>query len=70
MITQEVVTVDGRELVYTYSDTYMIENEKGEVFYDAYDLPETDHTYTETDTPKDNEATYQEIAEILLGEAE
>ena len=70
MITQEVVTVDGRELVYTYSDTYMIENEKGEVFYDAYDVPNSGHTYSETDHLKEDEATYQEIAEILLGEAE
>ena len=70
MIFQESRTINGREAVYTYSDTYMIKNEKGQVYYDAYDVPGTDHTYTETDTPKDNEATYQEIAEILLGEAE
>lgn len=76
IVTQE--NINGREFVVHRSDAYMmIENEKGERYSEAWDIPEANHTYTETDEPinsgedeeLDIEAQYAEAGRIVLGDA-
>lgn len=50
MIKQETIIVNGKQLVKTYSDNnkYIIQNETGETYPEAVDLPNK-YTYTESD---------------------
>ena len=71
-IIQETRSLDGRAFIVTYSSTgYMIENEDGNRYEEAWDLPTVQHTYTETDEPisgdEPTEADYAEAARIMLG---
>lgn len=64
MIVTEIME-DGR--THTYSDAgYMIRQETGAVYEDAVDS--VPHTYEETDIPIEDDATAEEILDILLGE--
>lgn len=64
---------DGREFRVTMSDAgFMIENEVGELYAEAWDLPTVSHTYTETNVPiddgeDDEEAELAEAGRIMLG---
>ena len=50
MITTENVTIGNRQFKMTVSDTYLIRKiGTDEVYSEAYDLPEKDYEYEETD---------------------
>ena len=50
MITVENVTINGRQFKKTISDTYLIRKVgTDEIYSEAYDLPEKDYEYEETD---------------------
>ena len=69
MIITELVTINDRQLTYTYSDSgrYVVRN--GISYINAYDPAELNRTYTEGDEiPSDeSEETAQELLSILLG---
>lgn len=54
MIVKEILFINGRELVKTYSDSgkYIIQNETGIEYVKAIDIP---NKYTYTETEKDIE---------------
>ena len=57
MITIENIIINGRQFKKTVSDTYLIRKVgTDEVYSEAYDLPEKDYKYEETDEllPKDD----------------
>lgn len=57
MITIENIIINGRQFKKTVSDTYLIRKiGTDEVYSEAYDLPEKDYEYEETDEllPKDD----------------
>ena len=50
MITIENITINGRQFKKTVSDTYLIRKiGTDEVYSEAYDLPEKDYEYEETE---------------------
>ena len=50
MITVENVTINGRQFKKTVSDTYLIRKVgTDEIYSEAYDLPEKDYEYEETE---------------------
>ena len=70
MIKTENVTIGGKQFIRTYSDKGMyIHGGSPEADYsEALDPAELGRTYTETDVPVEDEATAEEIVEILTGE--
>ena len=70
MIKTEIVTIDGRQFVYTHSDDNMKIERDGIEYDEAYDPIDTGREYTETDIPIESEGTAEEILNILLGGAE
>lgn len=70
MIKTENVTIGGKQFIRTYSDKGMyIHGGSPEADYsEALDPAELGRTYTETDIPVEDEATAEEIVEILTGE--
>lgn len=70
MIKTENVTIGGKQFIRTYSDAHMmIHGGSPEADYsEALDPAELGRTYTETDIPIEDEATAEEIVEILTGE--
>lgn len=54
MIVREILFINGRELVKTYSDSgkYIIQNETGVEYTEAIDIP---NKYTYTESEKDIE---------------
>lgn len=50
MIKQETITINGRELIKTYSDKgkFIIQNETGAIYTEAIDLPGK-YSYTESE---------------------
>ena len=57
MITVENIIINGRQFKKTVSDTYLIRKVgTDEVYSEAYDLPEKDYEYEETEEllPKDD----------------
>ena len=74
MIIETTETLDGRTFRVTRSDAgFMIENEAGERYSEAWDLPTVSHTYTETTEPiepvdpEDEAAQYEAAGRLLLG---
>ena len=50
MITVENVTINGKQFKKTVSDTYLIRKVgTDEIYSEAYDLPEKDYEYEETE---------------------
>ena len=50
MITIENVTINGKQFRKTVSNTYLIRKiGTDEIYFEAYDLPEKDYEYEETD---------------------
>ena len=72
MIQTETVTVGTQTFVRTYSDRGMIiHGGMPEADYsEALDPAELGRTYTETDTPIEDETDAEQILSILLGGAE
>ena len=70
MIKTETLTIGGKQFIRTYSDAHMmIHGGSPEADYsEALDPAELGRTYTETDIPIEDEATAEEIVEILTGE--
>ena len=70
MIKTESVTIGGKQFIRTYSDAHMmIHGGSPEADYsEALDPADLGRTYTETDVPVEDEATAEEIVEILTGE--
>ena len=70
IITETFINpLDGRELIRTYSDRgMMIHGGYPEADYaEAIDPPNMGRTYTETDIPIEDDATAEELLDILLG---
>ena len=70
MIKTETITVGETVFIRTFSDKgMMIHGGSPEADYsEALDPAELGRTYTETDIPVEDEATAEEIVEILTGE--
>ena len=63
MIQTELITVDGRQLRRTWSDTgFMIERD-GAVYSEAVDPVEFDRVYTETDMSVESESADEIVSE-------
>lgn len=61
MITVENVTINGRQFKKTVSDTYLIRKVgTDEIYSEAYDLPEKDYEYEETDELLPKEESFVE----------
>ena len=64
MIKTEKLTISGRQLIRTYSDTgYMIERD-GVEYEEAIDPIDSGRVYTESDTPV--ELTAEEALDIIV----
>jgi len=72
MIKTENVTISGKTFIRTYSDRGMlIHGGSPESDYsEALDPADLGRTYTETDTPIEDETDAEQILNILLGGAE
>lgn len=75
MIKTEIITINGKEYVHTYSDRNMQirQNDTGAMYDDAIDPVDSGRTYTETDEPIAEYITEETEAkarayEILMGE--
>ena len=56
MITIEQTTIDGRDFIHAYSDTYKIRCEQtNNIYEDVYSLVSVGHTFVETDIPLEGE---------------
>lgn len=69
MIRTETVTINGKAFVRTYSDKGMyIHGGMPEADYaEALDPADLGRTYTETETPVEDETDAEQILNILLG---
>ena len=67
MIFKENLTVNGREFIRTYSDSYMVTRDDIE-YEEALDPAELGREYTESSTPLP-EITAEEALEIITGGA-
>lgn len=71
MVKYDPLTVGGREFVHAWSDEgrYLISDETGEPYTDAYDPAELGRTYHEGDVipvePGDDEATVEDYQDAL-----
>ena len=66
MIHTEIITINGRQLRRTCSDTYMVTRDGAE-YDEAVDPIDTDRVYSESTTPPPDEITAQEALDIILG---
>lgn len=71
MIKTETVTIGEQQFIRTYSDKgmYIHGGNPESDYVEAIDPIDSGRTYSETDTPIDNEATAEEIVDILTGES-
>lgn len=69
MIKTEIITINGKTFIRTYSDKgMMIHGGSPEADYtEALDPAELGRTYIETDMPIESESDAEEILNILLG---
>lgn len=53
MLITEPATLGKREFIHNYSDAKLMikQDQSGELYEEAYDLPDAGYTYTETDEP-------------------
>ena len=60
MLIQENIEIEGNEFVHAYSDAhkYIIQNETGEKYIDAVDIPNI-YTYIESDEVIPEESTIE-----------
>ena len=61
MVVQDIRTVNGKPFIYHYSDAGFYIERDGVLYADAYDLPQFQYTYKETNEPLEQEVA-QEIA--------
>lgn len=67
MIKTETITVDGRELTRTWSDAGRYVVREGVSYGEAIDPAELGRTYTEGEIMPEDEATAEELLEIIVG---
>jgi hypothetical protein len=67
MIKTETITVDGRELTRTWSDAGRYVVRDGVSYGEAIDPAELGRTYTEGEIMPGDEATAEELLEIIVG---
>lgn len=65
MIKTETITINGKEFIRTYSDRGLMVERDGIHYDEAIDPVKTNRTYTETETPTDNEATEADYISAL-----
>lgn len=51
MVVQTIKVINGTPFIYHYSDAGFYIERDGVLYADAYDLPQFEYTYTETDVP-------------------
>ncbi|MBQ8254947.1 MAG: hypothetical protein IJY94_05525 [Clostridia bacterium] len=51
MIVKEIITINGKEYLHTYSDSGKQIEREGALYVDAIDPIDSNRTYTETDVP-------------------
>ena len=62
MIVTENVTIGNKQFKKTVSDTYLIRKvDTDEIYSEAYDLPEKNYEYEETDELLPKDETFEEI---------
>ena len=70
MITIENIIINGRQFKKTVSDTYLIRKiGTDEVYSEAYDLPEKDYKYEETDELLPKDESFEEESTTKIYEA-
>lgn len=70
MITIENIIINGRQFKKTVSDTYLIRKVgTDEVYSEAYDLPEKDYEYEETDELLPKDESFEEESTTKIYEA-
>lgn len=67
MIYTEIVTINGKQFVHTYSDTYTLLRDGAE-YDDAMDPVDSGRTYTESNTPREGISDEEAFAIILGGD--
>lgn len=70
MIKTKTYTLNGREFVHTYSDAGRYVVRDGIAYAEANDPADLGRVYTEGELIPDNEATDEEILDILTGVSE
>ena len=70
MIRTEIVTINGQEFEYVYSDAgkYLVRD--GKQWEEVYNPLDTGRVYTEGEPIPETEATAEEVLDILLGGAD
>lgn len=70
MLTTEFVTIGNRQFKKTVSDTYLIRKVgTDEIYSEAYDLPEKDYEYEETDELLSKDEPFEEESTTKIYEA-
>ena len=70
MITIENIIINGRQFKKTVSDTYLIRKVgTDEIYSEAYDLPEKDYEYEETDELLPKDESFEEESTTKIYEA-
>ena len=70
MITIENIIINGRQFKKTVSDTYLIRKiGTDEVYSEAYDLPEKDYEYEETEELLPKDESFEEESTTKIYEA-
>ena len=70
MIIIENVIINGRQFKKTVSDTYLIRKVgTDEIYSEAYDLPEKDYEYEETDELLPKDESFEEESTTKIYEA-
>ena len=70
MITIENIIINGRQFKKTVSDTYLIRKiGTDEIYSEAYDLPEKDYEYEETDELLLKDESFEEESTTKIYEA-
>ena len=70
MITIENIIINGRQFKKTVSDTYLIRKiGTDEIYSEAYDLPEKDYEYEETEELLPKDESFEEESTTKIYEA-
>ena len=70
MITTKNIIINGRQFKKTVSDTYLIRKVgTDEIYSEAYDLPEKDYEYEETEELLPKDESFEEESTTKIYEA-
>lgn len=70
MIITETVTINGQQFEHVYSDANRQVCRDGQCWDEVYNPPNTGRTYTEGELIAEEEASAEEVLDILLGGAD